>query len=299
MRKLEITRRKRFVACLGTLRVMIADPIGGDVDINGVKTRKLGDLKNGETASFEISEEETAVFIIADKATKSFYAESYPVPAGSDDVILSGANKYNPLLGNPFEFDNAPEETVEYRRAHRKKGYGVMTLFLIIGIAFGIAFGWFVGYTVKGFIKNGLTPKDPEPATFEAGGLSIVLTDAFQVDKNSGVIASKKVGVTTLREDFSLQAGFGDYTLDEYLEAASTTVDVEKTFGKTASGVPYIRFVRHFEDEGDWVYYAFAYKGPECFWLVQFFTPAEAESEEKDNIFGWAESVTWETVSKT
>ena len=100
------------------MKVWIEDP-AGDLVIDGVPCRLLGKLKNGEEGSFEIGEDAARVFVIGDKLSRSFCSDFYEIPAGSDDVVLSGVNRFNPATGNAFRFDgNASEEVV----ANRKKG---------------------------------------------------------------------------------------------------------------------------------------------------------------------------------
>ena len=286
MRSLTISRKKSFVGCLGVLKVMIADP-AGDVDINGVKTRKLGTVKNGATETFEIGEEESAVYIIADAASKSYCVEMHQLPAGTGGVVLSGKVTFNPALGNPFEFDEAPEETVEYRRAHRKKGYALLPVFILVGVVIGVAVFAIAMSVVNSIIKN----RVPEPAYFSREGLVITLDDRFEADEELDIINSDRVGVTVTRENFSLQAGFGDLTLSEYREAVAGVTDRPVTRGSTDGGVLYLRYTGMVNDV-EWVYYAFEYKGTECFWIVQFFFPAEYENELREEVFGWAEAVT-------
>ena len=119
MRNLTITRTKSFVASLGKMKVYIEDPDAGEITIQGVPCRKLGTLKNGETATFPISDLAAKVFVIADTMSRSFSNDYYPIPAGTEDVTLSGKNKYNPGAGNPFRFDGVtdPDALANRKRA--------------------------------------------------------------------------------------------------------------------------------------------------------------------------------------
>ncbi len=293
MRNLIISRKKRFVACLGKLKIMIADPFSGDVDINGVMTRKIGELKNGETGTFEIGEEATEVYVIADGASKSFCVDMYPVEAGTGDVVLSGKNILNPAAGNPFEFDYPPERTVAYRKAHRRPVLAVW-LIILFGIIIGCAF--FI-ITLKVVLPRLTAAVEPAARTFSVYGLDIELSDDYEASAQGDLLYSERrdVAVTFLREDFSLEAGFGALSINEYIEAVRSTVDVDVIYMSTSKNTPCFRFVRNF-DGVDWVYYAFAYKGTECFWLVQFFMPLEIERNVKSYVFERADSVSWKTA---
>ena len=117
-RNLTIKRRKKTVACLGTLKIYIEDPMCCDLMINNVACRKLGTLKNGEEKTFQIDKGALKVFVIADTLSKNYCNEYYQLPEGGEDVFLSGENKFNPASGNAFRFDNNDNtETV----ANRKK----------------------------------------------------------------------------------------------------------------------------------------------------------------------------------
>jgi hypothetical protein len=70
MRLLIIKREKSFVACLFRIKVYVEDPMSGELVINNVSYRKLGELKNGEEKAFTISEDECRIAVIADKLSK-------------------------------------------------------------------------------------------------------------------------------------------------------------------------------------------------------------------------------------
>lgn len=106
MRNLTMERVKSFVGSLAKMKVYIEDPFSNELVINNVPCRKLGELKNGETQTFEIGEEAAKVFVIADKISRNFCNDYYEIPAGQENVFLSGKNKFNLATGNAFRFDN-------------------------------------------------------------------------------------------------------------------------------------------------------------------------------------------------
>ena len=105
MRKLIFTRRKTFIACLGKLKVYMCDATSNEIVINNYNCRLLGVVKNGETVTFEIPNEEIRLFGIWGKMSKNYCNGTTVIPAGNDDVILGGIATYNPITGNPFQFD--------------------------------------------------------------------------------------------------------------------------------------------------------------------------------------------------
>ncbi len=139
MRKLTIKRKKKFVACLGKMKVYIEDAQSSELIISGVPCRKLGALKNGEEKTFEISENAAKIFVIADNLSKDYCTEFYQLTDGQDDIVLTGENYFNPANGNAFRFDNNNSEEV---LAARKKGNQKGTIVLIIAIIVGFIIGF-------------------------------------------------------------------------------------------------------------------------------------------------------------
>lgn len=141
MRNVTIKRNKSFVGSLGKLKLYVVDPINGDLDINGEKCAKLGELKNGEEKSFVISEEETKIFAIWDKTSRNYCNDLYIVPAGENDFHLYGKAHYNPTNGNAFRFENNNNAVA---LNNRKKGNSKGVIVFIIAIIIGFLVGWFL-----------------------------------------------------------------------------------------------------------------------------------------------------------
>ena len=138
MRNLTIKRKKKFVACLGKLKVYIEDAQTNELIISGVPCRKLGDLKNGEEKTFEIGEDAAKVFVIADTLSKDYCTEFYQLSEGQDDIVLTGENYFNPANGNAFRFDNNnSEEVLAARKKSNKKGATVLIIAIIVGFIIG------------------------------------------------------------------------------------------------------------------------------------------------------------------
>ena len=138
MRNLTIKRTKSFVACLAKMKIYIEDHSASEIVINDVPCRKLGDLKNGEEKTFEISEQSAKVFVIADKLSKNYCNEFYELPEGQEDITLSGKNHFNPANGNAFRFDNNNNEAVlANRKRSTRKGIVVLVVSIVVGFAIG------------------------------------------------------------------------------------------------------------------------------------------------------------------
>lgn len=141
MRNLTITRTKSFVGCLCKMKIYIEDSACGELYINDVPCRKLGDLKNGNKKTFVVGNESLKVFVIADKLSKNFCNEYYQLPMGEGDIYLSGKNRYNPAAGNPFRFDNNENPDAI---ANRKRGRNISLIIIFIAIIVVFLLGYFL-----------------------------------------------------------------------------------------------------------------------------------------------------------
>lgn len=123
MRHLTVKRNKTFVGCACKLKVYVEDAASAEIQINDVGCRKLGELKNGEEKTFEISEDPAKVYVIADQLSKSYCNEYYQLPAGQEDIALAGQCKFNPAAGNAFRFEgNNSAEVLAHRKKSTAKG---------------------------------------------------------------------------------------------------------------------------------------------------------------------------------
>jgi hypothetical protein len=267
------------------MKIYIEDPLANDLVINGVYCRKLGVLKNGEEKTFQIGDNAAKVFVIADKLSKGFCNEFYPLPEGTEDVFLSGANKYNPINGNAFRFDGvANEEVKKNRKSGLWIGIGVLCVAMIVGIIIGL-----VG-SIGSFLNLSTKPK-----TFSDEGMSITLTEAFIVADYEGYTTcydSTNVAVFVIKEEFSLMEGFEDYTLAQYGELVTGNNGLDASALKKSNNLLYFTYDYKVPDlDQTYEYYAFMYKGKDAFWLVQFATLEENVEYYLDDIFAWADSV--------
>ncbi|MBE6978010.1 MAG: hypothetical protein E7438_05145 [Ruminococcaceae bacterium] len=293
MRNLTIRRAKTFVASMAAMNVYIEDPMANDLVIHGIPCRKLGKLRNGQEVTFPISDAPAQVFVIADKLSKGFCNEFYPLPAGTEDIVLTGKNHFNPAAGNAFRFDGVTDPAV---LANRKKSStkGLIVMLVTFAICFTLsfaavfaalfAFDWFFS--------------DPEPKQFAVDDMRITLTDDFikYPDKSHTAVYTNKKGgqitVMILQEEFSLAEGFDRYTAQDYGRMVIANNDLD-------TPVFYEDGIVFFEYDGisgntTYHYVATVFKGPDAFWLIQFGTKQEDAAEFREQIFQWAQSVTFE-----
>ncbi len=277
MRNLTITRRKSFVGCAMKDKVYIRDALAQEITINGVPCRKIGEIKNGETKTFQIEDDEQQVFLIADKVSKDYCNATVTIPEGQEDVTLSGKHAF--VFGsNPFRFDGVQlsEEELAKQKRNSRKGVVIMIAAMIVG-------------AVAGFLLTSGLFKD-SPKTFTEGEFQITLTDAFEPAEEAGYFASyssKSALVLALREAKTL---FGDITLKEYgalvLEANG------KTGMQMKQGDGFLWFDYTAAPEGEEFYYlAVCCESADAFWIVNFATPVSNRDKYTETFLDWAESI--------
>ena len=278
MRNLTIKRNKSFVACLGKMKIYIEDPESNDLVINNTNCRKLGDLKNGEEKTFSISCDEARIYVIADTLSKNFCNEFYCIPAGYEDVYLSGQNRYNPANGNAFRFDGeASEEMI----AHRKKGFKTGLVILIVAAIVGFAVGFLTSY------------EKVEPEVFSADGMSITLTNEFDHEDGEGVfnlcVASDEAVVMAAKLDVSAEDSI---TLDEYADliSKSDAIDTLITPVTAKDGILYCEYIA---GENDGYFYTAFYESGDALWCIQFASLDGFDETTRETFEAWASQVTF------
>lgn len=294
MRNVVITREKSSVACLAKMKVYIEDPISGDVSIKmrvrddatgqpvtkQVMCRQLGVLKNGEQATFPIGLGAAKIVVIADKMSRNYCNEYYQIPAGEEDVVLSGKNKYHPFLGNPFRFNGVADDMVlQNRKRNTKIGILVLCLSLVIGVAIGLA---------SVFIE------DASPKTFSDEGITMTLTGEFeQLDFEEYTVCygSSDVAVFVIRDDFELMPGGSALSLNQYAHLVMNSTGVSSEV-KTSGDLTYFGYEGSDDGSGEvFYYYTFAYKSSNAYWVVQYAMDKNQAEDYREQVFAWAESV--------
>lgn len=290
MRNLTIKRNKTVVGCAMKLQVCVVDGVGS-IEINGMRCSRLGTLKNGEEKTFSIGNEQTQIYVIVDRLSKGYCNESYTIPEGQEDVFLSGKNHFNPGGGNPFYFDGQTSpEVLAKRKKNSRKGTLILALCVFLGGLAGLVAG-FAGEQAQ----NGKASQTPK--TFSAEGLQITLTADFKDADYEGFTVgyeSRDVGVLAIKESFSLVEGFGDLTLEEYQALVLESNSAAGMQAKNKDGVSYFEH-RWINPQTNVTYYyvTTTHKGPDAFWLLQFFTVDEKAAEYLPDFLTWAQSVTF------
>ena len=129
-----------------------------------------------------------------------------------------------------------------------------------------------------------------EPQMFEKDGSKLLLTDRF-IEKESELgfyayYVSNFCGVVVLKEDFSLEEGLEDRSLEEYIGnviANNGHIDIKP---QNKDGLWF--YVR---DRDGTRSYSYSYKGSNAFWIVQFLCMTSDAPKLGDLFYLWANSV--------
>lgn len=275
MRNLTIKRHKSFVGCAVKDKIYIRDELTGTTRIEGVPCRKLGEVKNGKEATFQISDEEQEIFVIADELSKEYCNASVTVPAGTEDVAYAG--KHHFVLGsNPFRFDG--QEVTPDQKRKGKKGRLIFWLAVAVGAVVGLLIG--------------LNAGKPAEKTFTKGDFTITLTEEFTQIEADNVYTSfetSSVFIWTLREDKQLFEDAEDLTLEQYgklvMQSNGLDVPLSREHGRC-----FFEFTQ--QTQGQDVYYmAVCNEGEDAFWVTFFTTPVENKEVYQDSFIQWAKSI--------
>ena len=297
MRKLTIKREKTFVGCAAKMQVYISDfqsnelemplhtvdPETGKDKVERISCRKLGELKSGEEATFEIASEAAMIFVIADKASKDFCNDCYPIKAGDEDISLSGKNKFNPAAGNAFRFNDNDVNMA----ANRKKSTGKGVLFIIAAAIIGILVGYFGMSTIMSSMNS-------KEKVFTAGPMSITLNESFEQQYPVGysaVYSAKNAAVFVTVDNIDKNQNIVvNYTAAEY---AQRLIDYNKFTGSTVitdKGLTYFTYDESNDGE-DISHYFYIYKTDDAYWTIQFAIESKMAKRYSDDIAKWAGSV--------
>lgn len=282
MRKLTIKRTKSFVGSLGIMKVYIEDK-DGDTVICEVSCRKLGDLKNGEEASFDISNERAKIYVIADKLSSDYCNDCYQLEAGDENISLTGKNKFNPARGNAFLFDenDAPET-----RINREKGLKKGTLVVICSILVGLLIGYGITTATFGIIKS-------QPETYTAEEMTITLNKGFNRQYAfgyTGIFVSDRVEVFIFKNEFD-KMETKNLTETEYARAVMANQKVSDYEVVENDGLTSFVFSKETTNGQSYKYHLYAFKTDDAYWHIFFAVEEDWAKFYDDEVSRWARSI--------
>ena len=286
MRQLTIRRESARTNKRKTDQVYIADPQYGTVPIDNMMCSKLGELRNGEQQTFPIGEGPVRIFVNGGKKPAAKKGDSVWIPAGTEDLFLSGIHSFTLSTNGWFRFvtDTSPETMKKRKRSM------VLTWAVLLAVA---AVSFFLGkFVAQKLFSPGYDYDTPQ--VFTSNGLTLTLTREFKVEDSiayTSGFTSKDAAVFALKEPFSQAPGVEDLTLEEYVDLmreANGKLDCEQ---KNYNGIPGFEYDFTNEEEGkEYHFRIFAYKAEDAFWNVQFVTLKKQFPEFEEKINTWAAS---------
>ena len=128
---------------------------------------------------------------------------------------------------------------------------------------------------------------ESQPKTFEADGIRLVLTDAFQeTESERGFFAyytSQDCGVTVTKEAFSQEAGMDQLPLEEYIRNVIRNNGHQNIQPQNRDGLWY-----YVVDKDNTCIHAYCYKGPDAFFIVQFICMRSDAETMAETFHQWA-----------
>ena len=290
MRRLTIKREKSFVGCAAKMQIYIEDASSDELTMTvedgntprQVSCRKLGELKNGEEATFEIAEDAVKLFVIADQLSKDYCNDCYQLPEGSEDISLSGRNKFNPAVGNAFRFNgNDGKVAVVARQRGMKRGAIVLILFIVIG--------FLAGYGISAGI---FAIVDMQEKEFYTEDMTITLNqgfDSYRVNGYYAAFASKDVEILVIKQNFD---GFSSIlSVEDFARAIIMTDPDISCEIISEGGQTYYEFTIPLDNGELYRYTVYNYKTDDAYWQVYFATPEKKANKYTDDVRKWARSI--------
>ena len=307
MRNLTISRKKSAAASLVRMKVYVEDHALPGLYINGVPCRKIGVLKNGESASFKVPTRAVKIFIVGNKSARNYSNDCYQLDEGYEDITLSGKNVFNPFERNPFRFEeneNPQMETLRYKAGVKSSitfTCAVLAFVLLVCALFGGGFSSWFDYDSEEYNRPSWYEDAPEEV-FYIDDLSIVLTECFAPINSSGyaaIIDSEKVAIFFVREIFEEYPDFKELTVEEYGRKVIEANKIENTSIKNENGLHYFVFTSVSSQSGDeYTYYGYLFKTEQAFWFVHFAVKSEEADEYSDDVQKWAATIDFKKITE-
>lgn len=223
------------------------------------------------------------------------YITSISLLVGRKRIFIDGGALVTRQMADKF---NGILEQQGSRYRVGKVGKGRMVIIAVFAVIVGVL----SGLSTSGILDYD-DPTPPAEKVFSADGMSITLTEEFMnttwaVDDAAGYSAVYSDGTVTmlsLKEEFSLLAGFEEYTLEEYANLTLEGNGMVTEIHTDENGQMYFDYLYEDSETGDtYCYYAYVFKSGDAFWLVQFATLEEDAADYADDIVRWVDSITFD-----
>ncbi len=287
MKDVTITRNDINDGKLYVAKIYVEDSVSGELEIGGVMCRRLGYLKNGETATFSVDYAEQKLFTVFSEMSKVDEYNYITLPYGFEDINLTANYKDGLLL-----FENQENHPIGAKgKGGFWKAFGQRALGRIIGIVIVAA----VVAIIANVKEAGWFAKDRD---ITVGDFSITLTHDFEegelFDDWYAFIESDFAQVYAYRQPFIIE----DYDISEVtVEDYGALLESLDYFGEkyskhtTPDGIIYYEYIYVADNGEECADYLFVIKGSDAFWEVEFLCLDEKGDKLEERFIEWAESV--------
>jgi len=223
------------------------------------------------------------------------YLSSISVLVGRKRIFIDGGARVTKPLAQRLN-EVLEQQGSRYRVG--KVGKGRMAILVICAVIIGVLSG-----LASSGILDAADDTPPGDKTFSADGMSITLTDEFlnttwaagDAGGYNTVYSDGAVTVITLKEDFTLVAGFEEYTLEEYAQLTIEANAMDTAVKRDENGLLYFDHLFADPESGDtYYYYDYVFKSGDAFWLVQFAVLEEEAASYAADVARWAKSIEFE-----
>ena len=105
MRKIVINRKKSVAGCAGKVLIYTIENFEADMPITKDQCNYLGSIKNDSVLESVIPESEITIIAAYDNFGLLMITDHMVIPQGTEDIVVNGKVKSNPLHDNPFIFE--------------------------------------------------------------------------------------------------------------------------------------------------------------------------------------------------
>ncbi len=277
MRNLTIYRKSAMAGRLAKMNVFIEDPDSSELILLDHHYRKLGELKNGEAKTFQITEDAAKVIVVSGREGRNLRWGYYIVGQGAEDVALSGKTTLEKGGQFVFEFDTESgkinAQAINKRRVIKR---------------------WLVRVLIMVLCVLMLRSCKAEPKTFTVENLNITLTTDFIEEDTEDALAkleSKKVNVYFYKEIHIFYNDLRSLSAEDYAKLSAEGVGVNVDITKKTNG--WVTF-DYKKDVGKLYashHFVYIFKTSNSFWYVEFVTPNRHSDSCRDDIEQWANSM--------
>ena len=283
-RRVTFKRKFSIVCGFSPISLYVEDENGSE-QIDGVNCRRLCRLQNGKERTVDICCSEVRLFVMVTRKNQTVCIGQTTIPSGSDNLKITGICQQLLSKEPAFAFFAKENEGVKYSKVS-----GPVKL-LIVGVVMVLCL---IAIHLYYPIMYHIYSISKVPAVFETEDMSITLTKAFvKVDDENfydRYASGSGCLVRVIREEFEKYPQLSGIDADEYCNLAQKANGDSGIPISHTDGLTYF-VVKDIVNERETIFYMFAYKTDDAFWLIQFGGYADEADYWIDSFVDFAKSV--------